>query len=171
MLEHVNAQGMDATFRDLELSVGLRVQSIRIRSGQAQMKLHPFSLEFVQPGTVEVVVTQEAVADMLSRHSPKGIGSFKVEAQDGKLYVSAKAGIVSIKAIARMEIEDGNRLVVKLEEIGRLPGPVRDLVAAQVEKNNPLVETDDWPFQTRMEKVVSEDGLVTVYGQLLRASE
>ncbi|MFX8820956.1 hypothetical protein ABTM55_19495, partial [Acinetobacter baumannii] len=84
----------------------------------AQMKLHPFQLEFAQPGTVEVVVTQEAVADMLATHAPKGLGTFKVEAAGGKLYVSAKAGIVPIQAIARIEIEDRARLVVKLEDIG-----------------------------------------------------
>lgn len=171
MLKHVTAQGMDATFRDLELSVGLRVHSLRIRSGEAVMNLHPFTLEFQNPGTVEVVVTQEAIAAMMAQHSPKAIGSFKVEAQNGKLFVSAKAGIVSIKAVARMEIEDKKRLVVRLEDIGRLPGPVRDLVATQVEKTNPLVETDDWPFEVSVDRVECEAGLVTVFGQLLRASE
>lgn len=171
MLKHVTAQAMDATFRDLELSMGLRVQSLRIRSGAALMSLHPFSLEFAQPGTVEVVVTQEAIAAMLARHSPKGIGGFEVEAADGKLHVRAKAGLVTVKAVARMEVEGAARLVVRIEELGRLPGPVRDLIAAQVEKTNPLVDSADWPFEVTMDRVETANGLVRVFGQLVRASE
>ena len=109
---------------------------------------------------------------MLEHHSPRGIGKFSVEATDGKLMVRAKAYLgvrVPVEAVAVMEIEEDDKLMVRLEKIGNLPGPVKDLVAHQIERINPLVETDDWPAKVKLETVEVGEGLIVVRGQLLGA--
>lgn len=173
MLKSVTTEKMEATFHGLELSIGLKVRVMRLASGPSTMELHPFNLVFERPGTVEVEVTQEAVAAMLERHAPKGLGGFSVLAQYGKLFVEATARLgvkVKVDAVATVEIEGHDRLVVRLEKVGSLPGPVSDLVAKQIERVNPLVTTDDWPAKVQLDTVTVDHGLVVVRGRLVSAS-
>lgn len=172
MLKSIVTGKMEATFHDLELSIGLKVKLMKLASGRSTMELHPFNLLFDRPGTVEVEVTQEAVAEMLERHAPPGLGRFSVVAQYGKLFVEARANLgvkVKVDAVATVEIEGHDRIVVRLEKVGSLPGPVSDLVAKQIERVNPLVSTDDWPAKVKLDTVSVDHGMVVVRGQLLSA--
>lgn len=160
---------IDASFVDIELDFGLKVDSFKVMGQGAQILVKTGQLILPNPGTVEAVVSEASVAALLARKAPGGLKDFEVKIGGGLIEVNAKAQIVvsiPIKARCTLEIDQGKRLLVRLKEVDVMGGAARNLVESQMDKINPIFDAGDLPIDVELTSVDCDHGRIVIHGQV-----
>lgn len=169
MGKDISSKQVEFRLKGLRLWMGLDVDEITIFAQDGQLTLKPFELQLPNGGTFAATIRDSAISAMLQQQAPPMLHDFEVRAVGGELLVSANAKLglkIGIKAVAKLSIADPSRLDVVLVDMAKAPGPVRDLIAAQVAKTNPLLETSDWPMPLAFESVSCDKGIVEIRGAI-----
>jgi len=167
-MKQIDIGKVDATLRDIALSIGLVVESLVITAQKAKIETDPFRFSLPTPGDVKVTVTQEAIQTHLNHMAPGGLRDFRVALVSGQVLVEATAKVIldiRAKAVCTLRIVDGKQLFVDLQDVDVLGGSAKKLVEGQLEKVNPILDASDLPLDLLMEEVVVEDGRVTIFGK------
>ncbi|MBX3115189.1 MAG: LmeA family phospholipid-binding protein [Fimbriimonadaceae bacterium] len=166
-MKSLRVGSLEAKFGRIELEFGLVVESFEVYGGESAADLNPFALYLKQPGTAKAVVTEQAIANLLTKQAPGGLKDFQVSISGGLIYVEAKAQIVvtiPVKAVCTLEIEDGKRLMVRLKQVDVMGGGAKNLVEGQLAKINPIFDAGDLPIDVRLETVEADAGQVVLHG-------
>ncbi len=169
-MKQIDIGQVDATFRNIALSIGLVIESVVIQASTAHIETKPIKFNLPQPADVVVTVTQEAIQDHLEQMSPGGLRNFRVALIDGQVLVEAKAKVIveiSAKAVCTLRIVDGKALYVDLQDVDVFGGSAKKLVEGQLEKVNPILDAKDLPLDLTMNDVKVGDGKVVIYGTAL----
>jgi hypothetical protein len=169
-VKQLKVGGIDARFNNIELEFGLVVESFEVKSGAANANLDPFALNLDKPGTMRAVVTEGAIGNLLTKQAPGGMKDFKVKISGGFIYVEAKAQIVvsiPVKAVCTLEIEDEQRLMVRLDSVDVMGGGPKTLIEGQLAKINPIFDVGDLPLDVRLDSVDVDAGQVVVLGRVV----
>lgn len=159
-----------ARFEQIELDFGLVVESFEVSGQEADCTADPFHIRLSQPGKARAVVTEGAVAQLLAAKAPNSIKDFQVQISDGLIYVEAKAQIVvtiPVKAACSLEIQEGKRLIVRIESVDVMGGAAKNLVESQIAKINPIFDASDLPIDIRLDTVDADAGKIVVDGTVL----
>ncbi|MDI9641247.1 LmeA family phospholipid-binding protein [Kamptonema cortianum] len=159
-----------AQLNRIQLDFGLEIESFEIHGDEATVHIEPYQLVLPKPGSAKAVVTQAAVAAMLEHQSPGGLRDFRVTAEGGLLYITAKAQIVvqiPVKVAARLVIVQEKQLHVELESVDVMGAGGKNLVEGQLAKINPIFDTAQLPIDLRLRDVETEAGRVILTGEVL----
>lgn len=161
---------LNASFRDIELDFGLKIQSFEITSNTARASIDPFELNLDSPGNLKAIVTEQAVADFLEAKAPSNISGFQVSISGGKIHVNATANIVlslPVKAVCTLEIVSGQQVFVRLESVDVMGGKAKSIVENQLDKVNPILDVSELPLNVVLNNVEADAGIVTLTGQVV----
>jgi len=167
-MKQIDIGQVDATFRNIALSIGLVIESVVIKAQNAKIETDPFRFTLPEPGDVTVTVTQEAIESHLETMAPGGLRDFRVALISGQVLVEATARVIldiRAKAVCTLRIVDGTQLFVDLQDVDVLGGSAKKLVENQLSKVNPILDASELPLSLVMEEIVVEDGRVTIYGK------
>lgn len=158
---------LHAKFYDLLLPFGLVVDEVDLNAEGATLDQHPFRIGVPQPGKVTVRVSQENLQKFIVSEAPPNLEAFEIRLHEGKVYVEADAKMViklHVKARCNLEIVEGRKLYVRLEEVELLGVGAKGLVEKQLEKLNPVLDVADFPFDLILESVHLAEGQVVLKG-------
>ncbi len=156
-----------AHLENLTLPMGLTLARMDLKGSGLDWQKEPFSIQLASPGTFEAHLKDEELTSFLEKQAPGGLKSFKVQAKDGKLFVDAVKSLifdVPAKAVCTLRIVDGRQLFVDLESVEILGAGAKNLVQAQLDKINPVLDVDTFPVDAVLSKVTAADGVVKVEG-------
>ncbi|HEY3781670.1 MAG TPA: LmeA family phospholipid-binding protein [Fimbriimonadaceae bacterium] len=163
----VQVGSFEATFRDLLLPFGLRVDAVKLAAQDVKVGQHPFKLNLAKSANVLATVSQGNLSEFLNKEKPGGLNDFEVKLEAGKLYVSATAKVVfdiRANAICSLDIRDGKEVWIVLETVDMLGVGAKGLVEKQLEKINPILDTEDFPFEMMIEKITISEGELILIG-------
>jgi len=166
-MKQITIGQVDATFRNIALSIGLVIDSLEISAKRADIQTEPFQFRLPSPGDVKVTVTQEAVQEHLEHMAPGGLRDFRVALISGQVLVEATARVIvdiRAKAVCTLRIVDGKQLFVDLQDVDVLGGSAKKLVEGQLAKVNPILDARDLPLNLTMDSVAIEAGRVIILG-------
>jgi len=155
--------------RNIRLPMGLVVDDVRLAGTRLHLERTPFAATCPEPGTLEVFVSAASLAAFLERQAPAGLKKFQVEARDGKLFIQAvKAVIVELKAsaVCHLEMVGGTQLMVILESVDMAGAGIKNLIQAQLDKINPIIDTADLPIPATIQSILIEQGGIILRGQI-----
>ncbi len=158
-----------AELHGLTLPMGLTLSRILVRGAGLSWQKEPFKLSMPTPGTFEAHVTQEELASFLNKQAPGGLKNFRVQARGGKLYLDAVKSVlidVPAKAVCTLRIVDGRQLFVDLESVEIMGAGAKNLVQAQLDKINPVVDVAEFPVAAELSEVVTDNGEVMMKGTI-----
>lgn len=167
MAQTIGFSDFDATAHNLVLEMGLVVSKLTLSLGNGVLKTSPVGLRLNEPGTLEAVVEQDAIAQYLEKLGPGGLSKFRVECRDGAIFVNAVARIlleVPVSAKFGLQIVNGKQLEVVLIEAQVVGGDANKLVESQLGRINPILDASDLPFPASFDEVVIENGTLTIHG-------
>jgi hypothetical protein len=168
--ERLEVATLDAELGGVVLPMGLRLDRATIRGRGLHLNKDPFSIELGQPGELEVRVKEDALAEFLEQKAPAGLRDFEVQLREGRIYVKASIRmILEVRglAICRLKIEEGRRLLVELESVDVMGVGAKNLLQAQLDQVNPVLDTDDLPLRATLTSVDVEEGEVVLRGEVL----
>ncbi|MCG9894935.1 MAG: DUF2993 domain-containing protein [Fimbriimonadaceae bacterium] len=163
-------QGLKAEVLGIALANGPTVDRLILSSGKAQGQSKPFRLDMDSPAEVTAILSQESLQAYLEHKRPGGLRDFQVWVADDRLYVKAKLKLVvelPVKAACRLEIVDGREIHVRLEAVDVAGGSAKNLVAGQLEKENPILDTAEFPMNLTLTRIEAVDGEIRVHGLAL----
>ena len=168
-MKRVTIGKLNASFENVKLDIGLVISEFSISSNSSSAKIDPFELELPTPGEMKAIVTERAIADFLEHKAPGGLKEVDIKAHEGKIHLTGKITLVvniNVDATATLEIVNGKELHVKLLALDALGGKATTIVESQLAQINPILDVKDIPLDVMFTRVVIEDGLVTVFGQV-----
>ena len=163
----VNVGYFEATFRDLLLPFGLKVDAVKLTAEDVKVAQHPFNLELPTHAKVLATVSQANLADFLNIEKPGGLSDFEVKLEAGKLYVSATAKVVfdiRANAVCSLEVRNDKEVWAVLESVDMLGVGAKGLVEKQLEKINPILDTEEFPFEMSITKITISEGELILIG-------
>ena len=171
--QKVDVGEFSAQLRNLVLPMGLKVDEVRLTGEGVHFERKPFVFTVAKPGEMQVQVSEASLAEFLDGKSPAGLRKFQVRAEDGKLYVDAvKTVLVDLKAsaVCALRIEEGSRLMVDILSVDVAGAGIKNLLQAQLDKINPIIDAADFPFPVILESVTAHEG-VTLTGKVSPPTE
>jgi hypothetical protein len=156
-----------AHLRNVKLPMGLLVDDVRLAGSGLHLQHDPFVAKVVEPGQLEVFVSEASLADFLNVQAPAGLRNFQVEARDGKLFVLAvKTVIVDLKAsaVCTLRIVDQSKLMVDIESVDVGGAGVKNLIQSQMDRLNPVLDVADFPVKAKLLSVGVERNGVILFG-------
>ena len=165
----VNVDGFEANLNGLMLPMGLRVDRVRIIGSGLQFSHDPFGVKTEEGGKLEVFVSEEDLAAFLNKSSPAGLKNVTVEAKNGMLHIRAtKTVLIDVKAyvVCTLRIVDGKKLFVDLESIELMGVGPKQLMQTQLDKINPVIDTEDFPVLAHLETVDVTQGGILLRGRV-----
>ena len=159
----------DAHLRGLILPMGLRIDSVKISGDHLKCGYKPLEVEADQPGTMEVFVSDTDLASFLNAMPGLGLKNVTVEAKDGALHLKAtKTVLIEMKAhvVCSLKIENRRQLFVQLESVDIMGVGPKQLIQAQLDKINPVVDVADFPIPANLESVQIVSGGIFVKGTI-----
>jgi hypothetical protein len=159
----------EASFHEVRLPMGLTLERVLLAAPDGGLiDKDPFRLEMPELGTIEARVTAAALQDFLEMKSPGGLSGFKIELEEGKVYVQATARVimeVRASAVCTLSIHDGRKLFVDLESVDVMGlGGMRSLVQSQLDQVNPVLDVSEIPLHVVLQEAIVADGAVTLKG-------
>jgi hypothetical protein len=158
---------VQASFRDLVLPMGLRVDTVNIAAEGLHFETEPFLASVRRPGTFEVFVGEASLGEFLNKKAPGNVRKFRVSAASGKLDVQASV-IMLIElpatAICTLKIVDKRYLYVELESVNVMGAGATSLVQSQLEKINPVLDVEEFPVRASLDRVEIVEGGVKLIG-------
>lgn len=161
--EKLDVGEFSAQLKNVSLPMGLKVDEVRLTGQGLHLERKPFVLTVAEAGVMDVFVSEASLAAFLEEKSPAGLRKFQVRAKEGKLYVDAvKTVLVDLKATAvcELRIEEGARLMVDILSVDVAGAGIKNLLQAQLDKINPIIDASDFPFPVVLESVKAEDGVI-----------
>ncbi len=158
---------VSATFRDLVLPMGLRVDNVKVTGEGLHFETEPFQASVRQPGTFEVFVSEAALGEFLNKKAPGNVKKFRVTAVNGKLDVQASVVMLielPATAICTLKIVDKRYLYVELESVNVMGAGATSLVQSQLEKINPILDVEEFPVRASLDHVEIVEGGVRLLG-------
>lgn len=159
----------NAVFTGVVLPIGLRVETVKLTGSELRCAFEPFAAEAPQPGRIEIFVSESDLAEFLNRTSPAGLKNASVEARDGRLRITAtKTVLIDVRAFAtcNLRVVDGRRLFVDLETIDIMGAGPKQLIQAQLDRINPILDVSQFPFGASIDSVTIGDGRVLLEGRV-----
>ena len=101
-----------------------------------------------------------------SSESPGGLKDFQVELKDGKIFVRASLMIMKAHAVCTLRIENKKTLFVDLESVDVMGVGARNLVQSQLDKINPILDTNDLPVDAELTDYEISDGRLVLHGTI-----
>ncbi len=166
-MKTLKASALNIRLENIELDIGLTIESFEVVGGEAAADLKPFQLFLKEPGRVRVVVTEQAVGKFLEKESPGGLRGFQVSIRDGVIHVSAKAQVIvsiPVRAVCTLEIEQQSRLMVRLQSVDVLGGGPQGMVEQQLAKINPILDAADFPVAVKLLSAELDRGQIVLHG-------
>lgn len=166
-MKTIKASAITARLENIELDMGLTVQSFEVVGGEVAVDIDPFDVFLREPGRVRAVVTEAAVAALLERQAPGGLRNFEVSIRGGLINVAAKAQVIvsiPVRAVCTLEIEEGKRLMVRLKSVDVLGGGPQGMVEQQLAKINPVLDAADLPLNIRLVSTEVDNGQIVLHG-------
>jgi hypothetical protein len=160
---------LEATFSEVDLPIGLRVDSVRVTGSSLEVFKDPLRATVPAPGKVEIVISEQSVTEMLSKASPAGLKNMRVRFTEGKMRFDAvKTVLVDLKVsgVCQLHIVDESNVFVQLESVEVMGADIRQLVQSQIEKINPILQTSMFPFPVSLRKIEMNDGRLSVWGEV-----
>jgi hypothetical protein len=168
--EKLEVATIDAHLTGVVLPMGLKLDEAVIRGQGLHLVKEPFSIQLNEPGSLEVKVGESSLEQFLESQAPAGLRDFEVQLRDGRIFAKASIRmILEVRglAICRLRIEGGKRLMVDLESVDVLGVGARNLLQAQLDQINPVLDADDLPVDATLTEVAIEDGNVVLRGTVL----
>ncbi len=147
--------------------MGLIVDLIEIDSTNPKVAVDPFGVELDEAAKAAIHIAQTSVAQFLESQAPGGLSGVVVNLVDGQLHIQSTAQVVvpvTAQALCSLEIVEGKQLKVVLDEVSPTAG--RGIVEAQLERINPVVDTNDLPLNIEMTHIDLSDGWISIYGNV-----
>ena len=166
---NLNIGSLEASFRDVLLPFGLKVDAVRILAANTDIEKHKFKIKMREPAEVLATVSETNLTDFLNKEQPGGLQDFEVQLQAGKLYVSATAKMIfeiRAKAICSLEIREGKQIWIVLDSVEMLGVGAKGLVEKQLEKLNPILDANDFPVDLTIMNVTISEGELILIGLL-----
>jgi hypothetical protein len=154
--------------------MGLVLDEVIVQGEGVSIQKHPFSVQLDNPGTLEVRIGEKQLAAFLEKKAPGGLSDFRVKLTNDEIHVEANARIiftVGVTAICTLRIVDGRQLFVDLARLDALGGQSTfNMVQAQLDKINPVLDVEDLPVNAVLTKVES-NSVLTLYGLISPKAE
>jgi len=167
MTDDLKLESLAARAESVKLPNGLVLDEVVITSGPAQAAVKPFALRLDRPGSFEVTVTDQNLAEFLESQAPAGVSKFAVQSEGGaiKIEASAKAALgARVAAVCRLRVEEGRKLFVDLESVS-LPF-AHGLIEQQIAKINPIMDVEEFPGTFHLTAVTADGGGVRLQGTI-----
>lgn len=158
-----------ATLENVVLPIGLNVDRIELDGTGLEIHHSPIRVTVERPGRLTVEVTQESLAAYLEKMAPAGLHDFKVKATNGQLHVHAvKKVMVDIpaKAICSLRIVGQEELHVDVESVEVMGAGAKNLIQAQLDKLNPVLNAKDLPIPARLLHAEIQEGKLILRGEV-----
>jgi len=162
-----------ASLRDLVLPMGLRVDLVEIVGQNLEIRQEPFEFKIENPATLDVHVTEAALAEFLNAAAPAGIRGFEVRIKPAGIEVEATAKLlmeVRVLAVCTLTVKDQTALYVKLESAEVLSGlkgiSPRSLIESRLQDLNPILDATQFPVAATIDSVSLEVGLLRLQGSV-----
>jgi hypothetical protein len=149
--------------------MGLRVDYIDVEGTNLRFGKDLRDISMPSPAKFVAQVIEADLSAFLEQRQPAGLKNFHVTVADGKMRIEAtKAMIIELpaRATCRLRIEDGQRLVIDLEEVIILGAGAKNLVQSQLDKINPVLDVADLPVAALLDTVDAGDGVLTLKGSI-----
>jgi hypothetical protein len=159
----------EAALRDVELSMGLRVESVFLEGGGLQLLNHPFRAIAADPGKIRVVVLESALTDYVAKSPPWGMKNIRVTIADDRLYLDAVKNVLvdlKVHAVCKLRIENESSVFVDLEAVDVVGAGITQLVQSAIDKLNPIINTDMLPFPAKLKQIDLSHGKLTLLGEI-----
>lgn len=165
----VDVGHLAARFLSVKLPMGLNLDEVLIQGEGLRLENAPWRLHLPEPGTMEVRVGEESLAQFLDAKAPGGLRDFKIRL-DGVINVQATATVIlpiGVGAVCSLRIEEASKLYVDLIRVEAIGGAgVHNLVQKQLDGINPVLDTSELPLQASLDSVAIEKGWIVVKGNL-----
>jgi hypothetical protein len=150
--------------------MGLTLDEVIIQGEGLHLETDPFSAALKQPGTLDVRISAQGLADFLNNRSPGGLSNFQVRIADGEIFIDAKATMIisiNVGAVCKLRIENGTDLFVDLVRVEAIGGTgAHNIVQRQLDSINPVLKAQDLPINATIETVECENDWIAVHGTL-----
>jgi hypothetical protein len=163
----IDVGSVEASFRDLVLPMGLRVDTVHIAAEGLHFETEPFIASVKQPGSFQVFVGEASLSEYLNKKAPGNVRKFRVTANNGKLDVQASVVMLielPATAICTLKIVDKRYLYVELESVNVMGAGATSLVQSQLEKINPVLDVEEFPVRASLDRVEIVEGGVQLIG-------
>lgn len=161
----ISAHQVSALLLGLKLPMGLMVDEVQLDAPSVTVEKEPFSASSPQDPKVTAIISSTSLEAFLEKQAPGGLRNFKVKIDD-KIRISASVRmIIEIKAniVCHLEIVDGSKLIVVLDDVGIVGVGAKNLVQQQIDKVNPLLDTSTLPIHVTLDNVeLSEDKVALI---------
>jgi hypothetical protein len=156
--------------------MGLVLDEVLIQGEAVHVDKDPFNVVLVEPGSLEVRISEAALAAFLNKKAPGGLSDFQVTMLEGYVRVEAKASIiiskVDVAAVCKLRIEEGAKLFVDLVRVEAIGGTgAHNIVQRQLDGINPVIDVDHLPVQATLTSVESDHHWLVVLGTIAPKSK
>ncbi len=168
-MERIQADAVSIGVLRLTLPNGLRVDEVHLEAASLSAVRDPLSVELGAPAPLTAKVGERSVADFLEAKSPGNIRHFEVAIQEGKIFIKATVRMlfeVRGLIVCRLEVVEGRQIFVRFVEAQFLGVNPKQLVQAQLDQVNPILDAKDFPVSVELVSLALEDGFVTLAGTL-----
>lgn len=159
----------EVVLKDVALPMGLVVNALTLTGTDLHLEKEPFKIESPQPGKLSVLIWQDNLAGFLNKQAPGGLRDFRVELKEGKIFVQASMKMiveVQASAVCTLRIQDGQSLYVDLETVDLMGVGAKNLVQAQLDKINPVLNVKDFPVEATLTSYEIADGKLNLHGDV-----
>lgn len=150
--------------------MGLTLDEILMQGEALHLESDPFTATLPQPGSLEVRVSAESLADFLEKKAPGGLKDFSVTLKEGHVFVEARATVIisiNVGAVCKLRIEDESELYVDLVRVEAIGGSgAHNIVQRQLDNINPVLKTQDLPLEAKIQSVEAENDWLVVRGSI-----
>jgi hypothetical protein len=167
--ESVEIGLFEAAFRDIDLPMGLRVDSVHLTGASLRLFKDPLRALAPEPGKVRIVVLEEALTQFVGRKPPWGMKNFRVRIADGKLFFEATKTVLvdlKVKGVCTLRIQDESSVFVDLESVDVVGAGITQLVQSHIDELNPILTTTMLPFPAKLKTLEMLDGKATLWGEI-----
>lgn len=154
---------------DMLLPMGLNLSSVDVVGHGVHLTAHPFTVTLDRKASFVAKLKSSDLASFLTAKGPGGLKNFTVTAVDGELKVEATKTIlveVPVKATCKLRLHGNSQIFVELISLDVMGSGAKNFVQAQFEKINPVLDADEFPFDTHFEHISIADGHVIVEGKM-----
>ncbi len=159
----------EAELFDVELPLGLKVQSVHITGESVQISHPPFKLVAPNPAKVRIVVLEAAITEMLANNTSLGLKKIQVRLADGRVHVDAAITILvelSLTAVCTLRVVDESKIYIDIESVKAHGVGIKQLVTSRLETLNPVLDAKMLPIPAKLHRLEIGDRKLTAWGEV-----